>query len=190
MRRLRPLSRRPLAVAALLATPLFFVSLLAMSLAEERPTIHHAVEHGKAVVQLGKPSGSTEATIWALALAPSLAVLLVGVLAMYAPWFGTVFPATATFVAAIILMSELDHWAREHTARYPDGVDLIPKSSTSDLLLRGEWEASARRAALEIGDWTIGAAGLAILFTVILHVRARRSPAATSPVDTTTQAAG
>jgi hypothetical protein len=175
MRR-RAVSKRPLAVAALLATPLFFVSLLAMSLAVEKPSVNLVVKHGKAVLVAGNPTSSNEVKIWLLALVPSAIVLLVGAFAIYAPWFGIVFPATATFVATVVLLSQLDTWALHHTARYPIGVDLIPPSSPSDLLLRGEWEESARRAAQEIGYWTIGAAGLAILVTVVLRVRARRMP--------------
>jgi hypothetical protein len=172
----RVVSKRPLAVAAMLATPLFFVSLLASSLKYEKPSVSLAVKHGKAVVVLGNPTGSNELTIWLVALVPSVIVLIVGAFAIYAPWFGVVFPATTTFLTTVLLLSQLDKWAIRHTLRYPVGVDLIPPSSPSDLLLRGEWEESAQRAAREIGYWTIGAAGLAILVTVILNVRARRAP--------------
>jgi hypothetical protein len=190
MRLPRLVSRTPVAVGGILATPLFFVGLMAMSLAHERPRVDHVVKHGKSVAVLGNPSGSTEATIWLLALAFSAIVVLVGLLAMFAPRFGVVAPAVAAIVITAALLVPLHGWARDHAARYPDGVDLIPKNTTGDLLLRGEWESSARTAADQIGGWTIRISGLAIVLSVASTFRRRRMPVPPPPPETTVQAIG
>jgi hypothetical protein len=75
----------------------------------------------------------------------------------------------------VALLVPLKTWEREHTARYPNGVDLIPRSAGSqDIYLPGEWEAAARRTADEIGIATIVLAGVAIVLTVYFDVRRRR----------------
>jgi hypothetical protein len=171
-------SKTPLAVAGILATPLFFVALMAISLALEKPTV--TLEGGKRA--LGNPSNGREAAIWLLALIPPLAVVLVGVGAMLVPRFGVVLSSAAAIAAATVLLVPLGGWTREHTARYPDGVDLFPKSDPSDLLLRGEWEDNARRTAEQLGGWTIGIAAFAILLTLALRARpGRRAPAPPPP---------
>jgi hypothetical protein len=191
MRRRRPLAKTALAVAGILATPLFFVALMAMSLALEKPTVHHLVQSGKAVTQLGDPSGSNEAAIWLLALAPSAAVLAVGAGAMLVRRFATVLPAAAAIVAAVVLLVPLGGWVDDHAARYPDGVDLTPTSAgTGDLILRGEWEDSARTAAEQIGYATISLAGVAILVTLAHGLRRRQLPVPPPPPELTGQASG
>jgi hypothetical protein len=62
----------------------------------------------------------------------------------------------------------------EHTSRFPQGVDLIPKDDPSDLILRGEWEENARRTANQIGLWTIAIAVAAIAIATAVDVRRRR----------------
>ncbi len=141
--RLRKAPKAPLAVAGILATPLFFVALMAMSLAVEKPSVHHVLTNGKIVARLGDPLGSTERAIWLLALVPP--------------------------------------WTTRHTARYPDGIDLIPRSSTSDLYLRGEWEGTARHTAERLGIATIVLAGLALGFLALFAVRRRRHVPAPVP---------
>ena len=73
MGRLRTAPKAPAAVAGILAMPLFFTGLMAMSLAVEKPSIGHALKHGKTVTVLGDPTGTTEAKIWLLAAVPPLA---------------------------------------------------------------------------------------------------------------------
>lgn len=171
-------SKTPLAVAGILATPLFFMALMAVSLAIEKPTV--TVEGAKRV--LGDPSNGREAAIWLLALIPPLAVVLVGLGATLVPRFGVVVSAAAAIAAATVLLVPLGGWADEHTSRYPDGVDLIPASDPGDLRLRGEWEDSARHTAEQLGGWTIGIAAFAILLVLAIRARpGRRAPAPPPP---------
>ena len=80
-----------------------------------------------------------------------------------------------------MLLLPLDTWTSQHTARYPDGIDLIPRSSTSDLYLRGEWEGTARHTAQQLGIGTIVLAGLALGFLAFFELRRRRHIAAPVP---------
>ena len=175
--RLRKAPKAPLAVAGILATPLFFVALMAMSLALEKPTVHHVLKNGK----LGDPSGSTERAIWLLALVPPLALVLIGVVGMLIGRAGVITSSLTAITAALVLLVPLDTWTSRHTARYPDGIDLIPRSSTSDLYLRGEWEGTARHTAEQLGIATIVLAGLALGFLALFELRRRRGVAAPVP---------
>jgi hypothetical protein len=171
---LRKAPRAPLAVAGILATPLFFVALMAMSLAVEKPTAHQVLRQGATVVKLGDPAGSTERAIWLLALVPPAGLILIGVAGMLIGRAGVITSALAAIAGAVVLLVPLGTWARDHSARYPDGVDLIRRSSTSDIYLRGEWEGTAKHAAEQLGIATIVLAGLAIAVFVFLEVRRRR----------------
>ena len=174
MTRLRKAPKAPLAVAGILATPLFFVALMAMSLAVEKPSVTHVVRHGQVVVKLGDPSGATERTIWLLALLPSAVLVAIGVGGMLIGRAGVITSALTAMAACIALLVPLDTWTREHTARYPIGVDLIPPRSTSDIYLRGEWEGTARTTAEQLGFVTISIAGIAIAIFLVMEVRRRR----------------
>jgi hypothetical protein len=165
-------SRAPLAVAGILALPLFFVGLMAFSLKLDKPS--HTVTKSGGVV-LGDPTKGTVGTIYLCAFAVSLGVALVGALAMLLrSRFGSIVPAVAGIVAAVALLVPLGTWATEHTNRYPLGVDNIPQNSPQDLFLRGEWEESAKTTAHQIGLVTIGIAIAAIVLTVLLELRRRR----------------
>jgi hypothetical protein len=171
-------SKTPLAVAGILATPLFFVALMAISLALEKPTV--TLESGKRV--LGDPSNEREAAIWLLALIPPLAVVLAGVGATFVRRLGVVVSAAAAIAATTVLLIPLRGWADRHTARYPQGIDLIPASDPGDLRLRGEWEDAARRTAEQLGGWTIGIAAFAVVLALALQTRrGRRAPAPPPP---------
>jgi hypothetical protein len=172
--RLRRAPKSPLAVAGILATPLFFVALMAMSLAVEKPTVHHVLSQGKMVEKLGDPSGATERAIWLLALVPPVGVALIGIGGMLIGRAGVVTSALAALAASVVLLVPLDGWTQDHTARYPDGVDLTPQASTSDIYLRGEWEGTARHTAEQLGIVTIVLAGLAIALFALIEVRRRR----------------
>jgi hypothetical protein len=172
--RLRKAPKAPLAVAGILATPLFFVALMAMSLAVERPSVTHVVKHGQVVVKLGDPSGATERTIWLLALLPPAVLVAVGVGGMLIGQAGVITSALTAVAACIALLIPLDTWTREHTGRYPVGVDLIPPRSTSDIYLRGEWEGTARTTAEQLAFVTIAIAGIAIAIFLVMEVRRRR----------------
>jgi hypothetical protein len=173
--RLRKAPKSPLAVAGILATPLFFVALMAMSLAIEKPTVHQVVSNGRTVEKLGDPSGATERAIWLLAIVPPVGLVLIGVAAMLIGRWGVIITALIAVAASAVLLVPLDTWTHEHIARYPDGVDLIPPSSTSDIYLRGEWEGRARITAEQLGVVTIVLAGVAIAIFALLEVRRRRS---------------
>ncbi len=174
MTRLRRAPKSPLAVAGILATPLFFVALMAMSLAVEKPTVHHVMSQGKMVEKLGDPSGATERAIWLLALVPPVGLALIGIGGMLIGRAGVVTSALAALAASVVLLVPLDTWTHDHTARYPDGVDLTPQASTSDIYLRGEWEGTARHTAEQLGIVTIVLAGLAIALFALIEVRRRR----------------
>lgn len=172
MSRLREASKAPLAVAGVLALPLFFVALLAFSLKLDKPS--HAL-NAKGSVVLADPTKGTIGTIYLVALAVSAALAVVGVLAMLLrSRLAVMVPAAAAILAAILLIAPLGSWAAEHSARYPLGVDNIPPSSPQDLFLRGEWEQNALTTARQIGFTTIGMAVLAILLTGALEIRRRR----------------
>ena len=82
MRRLRRAPRAPLAVAGVLATPLFFVSLMAFSLLLDEPSVE-VTRRGAEV--LADPARTTVAAIYLLSFGVSALVLLIGVLAVLLP---------------------------------------------------------------------------------------------------------
>lgn len=175
IRRVRLAPRSPLAVAGILATPLFFVALMAMSLAVEKPSIHHVLRHGRSLTTFGDPSGTTEATIWLLALAPAVALVLIGAGAILAGRAGVVISSLSAIALTIALLVPLDGWAAHHAARYPVGVDLIPPSAGSeDIYLRGEWEGTARQTADQLGTAAIVIAAVAIAIFLLFELRRRR----------------
>jgi hypothetical protein len=179
--RLRNAPRAPLALAAILSTPLFFVALMAISLAVEKPTVRRVLEHGTTVMKLGDPAGSTERTIWLLALVPPAGLIAIGVAGMLIGRAGVITSSLAAVGASLALLLPLNTWTHDHTARYPVGVDLIPRSSTSDIYLRGEWEGTARHTAEQLGIATIVLAGIALAIFALLEVRRRRRPVAPVP---------
>jgi hypothetical protein len=172
VRGLRTAPRASLAVSGILATPLFFVGLMAMSLAIEKPSVryvgklHHAVPRD--------PTGSTEAKIWLLAVVPSLVLVLLGLASMLLKRTGVVVTALGAIALSVALLVPLGGWASSHSDRYPVGVDLIAPSNTGDIYLRGEWEANAKRTADQLGIATISIAGIAIVIVGLLDFRRRR----------------
>ena len=170
-------SKVPLAVAGSASTPLFFTALMAMSLAVEKPTVHHVVKHGSLVPVLGDPSGSNEAKIWVLTILFPLGLVLVGAAAAFLGRVGVVPVARAAIGIAIALRVPLHTWAVHHSARFPLGVDNIPRSAGSgDIYLRGEWEGTAQHTAHQLGLATIVIAGVALLLFAAFEVRRRRGP--------------
>jgi hypothetical protein len=169
--RLRTAPKAPLAVAGILALPLFFVGLMAFSLKLDKPS-QQVTSAGKVV--LGDPTKGTVGTIYLAAFAVAIAVVLAGVLAMLLrSRLAGIVPAAAAIVATIVLVVPLGPWATQHTKRYPLGIDNIGKGAT-DLYLPGEWEANAKTTARQIGFVTIGIAIAAIALTIVLDVRRRR----------------
>jgi hypothetical protein len=172
MRGLRTAPRAPLAVAGILATPLFFVGLMAMSLAVEKPSVQHTGSLHKAV--LGDPTGSTEAKIWLLAVLPSGALVLLGLGSMLLRRTGVVVTSLGAIALSIALLVPLAGWANGHANRYPVGVDLTRPNTTGDIYLRGEWEANAKRTADQLGIAAISIAGVAIAIVGLFEFRRRR----------------
>ena len=174
MSRFRKAPKAALAVAAILSMPLFFASLMAMSLAVEKPSVEHVMKNGQTVEKLGDPTGANELAIWLLALIAPAAVVLVGAAAVYLGRAGVLASAGAAIVASIVLLVPLGTWTERHTNRYPDGVDLIPPSSSSDIYLKGEWEGTARTTTRQLSIVTIVLGGVAIGMFALLEVRRRR----------------
>jgi hypothetical protein len=168
-------SRAPLGIAAFLAIPLFFSSLMASSLAQERPVKiqWHGCKSGICTVW-HNPSSATEARVWLWALVPSLALVVIGWLAARVP-LGFYISCIAAIAISMAVVHKTEIWARHHTARFPLGVDLIPPSNAiSDQWSRGQWEKDARATALSLQHWTIGIALAAMLVMALLWVRSRR----------------
>jgi hypothetical protein len=177
--RLRRAPKAPLSVAGILATPLFFVALMSFSLRVDEPSVE--VTRAGAEV-LGDPLRTTVWTIYLLAFAFSACEVLVGVGALLLPTrVGVIVASLGAIALTILLVLPLDTWEGEHVARYPLGVDLIPRNDPSDLILRGEWEENARRTAQEIGFWTIVIACVAIALTLVFEFRRRRGLAGPPP---------
>jgi hypothetical protein len=169
MRFFRGRTRAPLAVAGVLALPLFFTALMAISLAIERPHVVHGHEH--------PPTSGTEARIWLLSLVAPVAVVAVGMLAVAAGRHGVYASAAAAIVLVLALTDRIDAWTHRHTHRYPLGVDLIgPSDPSGDKLDPGQWEHSARSTALSLGHWTIALAAAAVAIAALLEIRRRRGP--------------
>jgi len=127
-------------------------------------------------------SSIVQPTIYLLAFAVAMAVVLVGVLAMLLrSRLAVIVPAVAGILAAVLLILPLSTWAAGHTERYPLGADNIPRSSPADQFLRGEWEQSAKTTAEQIGSVVIVIGLAAILLTVALDVRRRSGRGAYIP---------
>jgi hypothetical protein len=177
VKRFRGTSKAPLAVAAILAVPLFFVALMAFTLKIDKPS-HHLTKKGTAV--LGDPTKGTVGTIYLLALGVAVALVLVGVLArLLRSRLAVIIPAVVAIVLSVLLLLPLNTWAAGHTKRYPLGTDNIPdgtpqKPVATNLVNRGEWEQTAKTTARQIGFVTIGLAGAAIVLAIGLDIRRRR----------------
>jgi hypothetical protein len=176
MRFLRGRSRAPLSIAAFIAIPLFFSSLMAATLALEKP-LKYEWQGGKngILTTWHDPTTATVTSIWLWALVPPLVLVLVGLVSMRLP-FGFYIPCAAGVVIAMAVAHKTAIWERHHTARYPNGVDLIPSGqlyAASNKYDPGEWERMARQTALSLQHWTIGVALASALVMAGLYVRRR-----------------
>jgi hypothetical protein len=166
--------KAPLVVAALIATPLYFLSLMAVSLAIEKPTIKAQWHTGKThhlVTIYAPPTGWEEAKIWVWALVPTAILLAVGLLALTVP-YGVVVSSLTGIGIILAINSQVDRWADHHSHRFPFGEDLVPDSSPGSTLLQGEWEDVTVAAIRSMSKWLIGLAIGSIL--VLLFVEYRR----------------
>ncbi len=180
IRRLRAAPKTPLAVAGILATPLFFVALMAFSLLLEEPTVEQT-RRGTEV--LGEPTHIDRGRDLR-ELVPRVGARRAG--SGSPPSFCRGASRSSSRSAArssprSCSCSRSTTWQKEHTARYPDGVDLIPRRDPSDLILRGEWEEAAKQTADQIGLWTIAIAVAAIAIHVAFEVRRRRGIVSAPP---------
>jgi hypothetical protein len=169
--------RAPLGIAAFLAIPLFFSSLMASTLAQERAVKIQWKGCKSGLCTIWRdPSGATEARIWLWALVPSLVLVLAGWIATRLP-IGFYVSCIGGIVIAMGVAHDTATWARHHTLRYPVGPDLIPPQiHISDIWFRGEWEKSALSTTLSLEHWTIGIALAAIVVMGALWLQARRRP--------------
>jgi hypothetical protein len=185
--RLREAPRSPLAIAALMAVPLFFCSLMATSLALEKAHTFQWMRGGKLLTTWHPPTNANEARIWLWALVPPLLLLAAGFGAMLVP-YGFYVVCGAAIVDAFAVTHRLDRWVAHHTARFPNGVDLIPSSNAaSDKIAPGEWEGKAHDTALSLQHWTIAIAVAAAVTMTALAARrrwfGRRAPAPAPPLE-------
>ena len=79
--------------------------------------------------------------------------------------------SVAAIVDAMAVVHKTKTWAAHHTARFPQGVDLIPHANISNRYDPGEWEGQARQTALSLEHWTIGIAVAAIVVIAGLTLR-------------------
>lgn len=165
--------RGPWAIASFIAIPLFFTSLMCSTLAQEKPLLVQWKGCKGVCTTWHEPSTSMEARIWLWALLPPVLLSLVGWLCTRIPW-GWYVACVAGIVEAMAVVHKLDTWTRHHTARFPNGVDLIPSSNAqSNLYDPGEWEKLARQTSLSLEHWTIGLAVASIVVMAALYVRRR-----------------
>jgi hypothetical protein len=164
-------STAPLAIAAFIAIPLFFSSLMAATLALEKPRVVQWTSGGKLLTTWHEPSGATTAKIWLWALLPPLVLILVGWLATRLP-YGFYISCVSAIVIAMAVVHKTGTWERHHTQRFRNGVDLIPASNVqSNKFDPGQWEKSARETTLSLEHWTIGLAVICVLAVLGLRLR-------------------
>jgi hypothetical protein len=170
----RSRDRAPLGIAAFLAIPLFFSSLMASTLALEKPNKIQWQCHGGICTVWHDPTGWNIAKVWLWAFVPPLVLVVVGWAACRLP-FGFYVSCVAAIVIAMAVVHKTGTWARHHTLRFPLGVDLIPSSSAfSNLWDPGEWEQEARDTAISLQHWTIGIALAAMVVQTFLLVRGQQ----------------
>jgi hypothetical protein len=165
-------TKAPLGIAAFIAIPLFFSSLMSSSLALEKPYVVQWHDGSLLRQRFHDPAAANELRIWLWALVPPLLLVLVGWAASRVP-FGFYVSCVAAVVIAMAVVHDTKKWAVHHTLRFPQGVDLIPTASISNRYDPGEWEAQARQTALSLEHWTIGIALASILAVGLLALRRR-----------------
>jgi hypothetical protein len=166
-------SRAPVAIAGFIAIPLFFSSLMASTLALEKPHVFQWRSGGRLLTTWHDPTTANVTSIWLWALLPPLLLVLVGLVATRLP-LGFYIPCVAAVVIAMAVVHKAATWERHHTARYPVGVDLIPASNvSSNKYDPGEWEHQAWQTAVSLQDWTIGLAVASAAVMAALYIRRR-----------------
>ena len=179
--RLLPSAKAPLALSAFLALPVFFASLMAVSLAIEKPRTVEWRDAGKLIQRFHDPTAAIEGKIWLFAFVPPLLLVLVGVLASHVRRIGMYVVCVAAIVDALALLIRLSRWETHHTTRYPFGEDLYPDSSTSSLVARGQWEHNAAGTVHSLVGYTVALSIAAAAIAVFLDWRRRREGGQATP---------
>jgi hypothetical protein len=176
VRRLVPARKAPLGLAAFLALPILFASLMAASLAVESPRV---VEWTRPSGHLARifhdPTTSNELDIWLLALIAPLLLVATGWIASHFP-YGVYVTCVAAIADALALTVRLHRWEVHHTVRFPYGEDLLADQTNSSSLQRGEWEHDAADTVRSLAHYTVGLALAAAAIAVFLAVRRQRAP--------------
>ena len=182
MRRLVPSRKAPLALAGFLALPIFFASLMAVSLAIEKPKAYEWMRGGRLFRVLHDPTASNELRIWLLAFVAPLLLVVVGVLASHLRRAGMYVVCVAAIADALALTVRLGRWERHHTSRYPFGEDNYPDSSTSSLVARGQWEHNAAHTVHSLVGYAVALSLVAIAIALYLEWRRRSGHADATPI--------
>lgn len=176
MRRLLPDAKAPLGLAAFLSLPIFFASLLAVSLAIEKArVVEWTGPHGHIKRTWHDPTTTMEAKIWLLSLVPPLLLVVAGWIASFIP-YGIYLSCVAACVDGWALTIRLHRWQVHHTQRFAYGADLISDKVNSSSLARGEWEHDAAQTVRSLVHYTWGLAIAAGLIALFLRLRRRRAP--------------
>jgi hypothetical protein len=166
-------SRAPLGIAGFIGIPLFFSSLMASTLALEKPHTIQWRDGSRLLTTWHDPTSATVARAWLWAMVPPLVLLLIGAIATRLP-LGFYIPCLAAVPIAMAVVHKTATWERHHTARFPNGVDLIPASNPqSNKFDPGQWEGMARETALSLQHWTIALALASASVMALLYVRRR-----------------
>jgi hypothetical protein len=176
--------RGPLAIAAFIAIPLFFSSLMASALAQERPRVVQWKGCSSGICTTWHdPAMSNTVRVWLWALVPPLVLVVVGLVATRLP-LGFYVSCAAAIVIATAVVHKAATWERHHVARFPNGVDLIPASNAaSNKFDRGQWEAEAHSTAVSLQHWTIALAVASMVVMGGLWLRRRRTSRPPALVD-------
>jgi hypothetical protein len=159
-------SKAPLAVAGLIAVPVYFAALMASSLALDRP---HVVGRHES-----PGTGGTEAKLWLAALIAPAIVMAAGAVGLALKRHGIYLAAAAGIVVCAVLPGLSHSWMDDHERRFPIGVDFIRDGNPSNLSSRGDWEHAAQDTVTSISHWTLGLAIGAIVIGVLAEIRRRR----------------
>lgn len=158
-------SKAALAVAGLIAVPLYFAALMASSLALDKP---HVVGRHQS-----PGTGATEGKVWLAALIAPAIVMAAGAAGLALKRHGIYLAAGAGIVLCLVLPGMSHGWIARHERRFPFGVDFIRDSNPSNLSGRGEWERAAQDTVSSITHWTLGLAIGAIVVGALLEIRRR-----------------
>jgi hypothetical protein len=173
VRRPRPRSKAPLALAGFLALPLFFASLMAVSLAIEKPRVIEWTRGTGIARVFYEPAATLEAKIWLLSFVPALILVAAGYGACFFR-YGMFATCGIAILEALLLLVRVGRWERHHTARFLYGEDLLSDKTNSSLTSQGQWEHNAAATVHSLSWYTIVLALVAALIVIALEWRRRR----------------